>query len=69
MRTGFATGRGATLTKTPSYRQQAGRRRMAVVGGVLGLALAGGLIGALIHPRTHASDQAATGPFSYFPSE
>jgi hypothetical protein len=69
MRTGFATRRGALLMKTPTYRQQAGRRRLAVICGVLGLALVSGLVGSLIRPQTHLSSRPATGPFSYFPSE
>jgi hypothetical protein len=53
------------LMKTPNYRQQAGRRRLAVAGGMIALALASALIGALTQP----TPRIATGPFSYFPSE
>jgi hypothetical protein len=69
MRSGYAIGRGATLMKTPSYRQQAVRRRLTVVCVVLGLALASGLVGSLIHPVSAPSSRPATGPFSYLPSQ
>ncbi|MFI4965567.1 MAG: hypothetical protein ACHP9T_09390 [Caulobacterales bacterium] len=55
--------------KTPSYRQQAVRRRLTVVCVVLGLALASGLVGSLIHPVSAPSSRPATGPFSYLPSQ
>jgi hypothetical protein len=67
MRSSYATVRGAALLKTPNARHQAGRRRVAVVGAILGLALASGLLGATIHPDS--SSRPATSPFSYFPSE
>jgi hypothetical protein len=54
--------------KTPSWRQQAGRRRLAVAGAILALALASGVLGALIRPVHTPSSGPATGPFSYFPS-
>jgi hypothetical protein len=69
MQSGFAARRGPTLMKTPNHRQQAVRRRLAVVCAVLGLALASGLIGSMIHPAHQVSSRPATGPFSYFPSE
>jgi hypothetical protein len=69
MPSGHALGRGAILLKTPSWRQQAGRRRLVVACAILGLALASGAIGALIHPVHALSSRPATGPFSYFPSE
>ena len=69
MRSGYAVGRGPMLMKTPSYRQQAGRRRLAVIGGIVVLALASGAIGALIQPASNSANGPATGPFSYFPSE
>ena len=64
---GYAIGRGPMLMKTPSHRQQAGRRRLAVLCTVLALALASGLVGSLTHPA--AGPHSGTGPFSYFPSE
>jgi hypothetical protein len=69
MRSGYAAGRGPILMKTPSYRQQAGRWRLAVVGGIVVLALASGVIGALVHPISNFANAPVTGPFSYFPSE
>jgi len=54
--------------KTPSWRQQAGRRRLAVACAILALALVSGLIGSLVHPVHALSSRPATGPFSYFPS-
>jgi hypothetical protein len=71
MRSSFAPrGGGFELMKTPSHRQQVARRRMAVVCGVLALALASGLIGTLAQPHAPvAAASAHTGPFSYFPSE
>ncbi len=68
MPSGHALGRGAILMKTPSRRQPPGRRRLAVVGAVLALALASGGLGALIHTAHTPSSGPATGPFSYFPS-
>ena len=71
MRSGYAIGRGPMLMKTPSHRQQAVRRRLAVLCGVLALALVSGLVGSMSHSTSAATSaaQAATGPFSYFPSE
>ncbi len=71
MRSGYAIGRGSMLLKTPNHRQQAVRRRLTLVGGLLALALASGVVGSLTHPAAglHASSGVATGPFSYFPSE
>ena len=68
MRSSFVSYRGLTLMKTPNARHQAGRRRLAVVAAMLGLAMISGLIGL----RTHAPGEvvkATTGPFSYFPSQ
>lgn len=67
MRSDYAVGRGPLLTKSPNYRQQAGRRRLALVAGFLALALGSAVLGALDHPAS--SPRTATGPFSYFPSE
>jgi ferric-dicitrate binding protein FerR (iron transport regulator) len=67
MRSDYAVGRGPILRKTPNSRQQAGRRRLAMVAGMAALALGSALVGALNH--TPPSVRTATGPFSYFPSE
>lgn len=69
MRSSYASGRGATLVKTPNHRQQATRRRLTVVCAVLGLAIASGVIGAVVRPAAELPRAPATGPFSYFPSE
>jgi nitrous oxide reductase len=69
MRSSFATHRGLALTKTPSAREQAGRRRLLVACAMVGLALASGVIGALAHAPADASGKTSTGPFSYFPTE
>ena len=65
MRSSFASHRGLTLKKTPNARHQAGRRRLAVVGAMLGLALVSGLIGVLTHAPGEVFAKATTGPFSY----
>ncbi|THD53997.1 hypothetical protein [Phenylobacterium sp.] len=64
-----AAARGSILMKTPNWRQQAGRRRLIVLCAVVGLAVASGLVGSLIHPAHPLSSRTANGPFSYFPSE
>jgi len=69
MRSSFAPRGGFSLTKTPNHREQAGRRRMAVVCTVLAMAVASGVIGSMTHSRGEVSGKAHTGPFSYFPSE
>lgn len=70
MRTDFAPRRSFTLLKTPSYRQQATRRRLMVICAVLGLAIASGLVGSLTTPpKGEVLAKAATGPFSYFPHQ
>ena len=69
MRSSFASERGLTLMKTPSARQQAGRRRLAIACAMAGLALASGLIGTLTHAPSEAAAKAGTGPFSYFPTQ
>jgi hypothetical protein len=69
MQSGFAPRRGPILTKTPTHREQAVRRRLVVICGILALALASGLIGSLMHPAhvvSHGPPQG--GPFTYFPS-
>jgi hypothetical protein len=69
MRSSFASHRGLTLTKSPNARHQAGRRRLAVVAAMFGLALVSGLIGILTHSPSEVFTKATTGPFSYFPSQ
>ena len=69
MRNSFSARTGLQLLKTPSHRQQVGRRRLMVVCAMLGLALASGVIGALTHPQPDQVAATQTGPFSYFPSE
>jgi hypothetical protein len=69
MQPAFAPRRGPILMKTPNHRQQAVRRRLAAICAVLGLALASGLIGSLIHPASQVSSRPATGPFSYIPAQ
>jgi hypothetical protein len=68
MRSNFASQRGLTLVKSPNARQQANRRRLAVVCAMAALALASGLIGTLTHPSSEAPAKPSTGPFSYFPA-
>lgn len=67
MRSSFIATTGLKLTRSPSVRDQAARRRRAAIGTVLGLAVASAIIGALTAPRHPGEVQ--TGPFSYFPSE
>ncbi|HEX3700014.1 MAG TPA: hypothetical protein VHV27_05005 [Phenylobacterium sp.] len=68
MRSSFTPRSGSALLKTPSYRQQATRRRLMVICAVLGLALASGLIGSLTAPKADLlARTSVTGPFSYFP--
>jgi hypothetical protein len=69
MPSGHAAVRGSTLMKTPNWRQQAGRRRLAVLCAVIGLAIVSGVVGSLTHPIHAPSSRTATGPFSYFPSQ
>jgi hypothetical protein len=69
VRNQFTSRDGFVLIKTPSARQQQQRRKLAVICGILALALASGLIGSLTSPNAAIVGQATTGPFSYFPSE
>lgn len=69
MHPAFAPRRGPMLMKTPTHRQQTVRRRLAVICAMLGVALASGLIGSLIHPASQVSSRPATGPFSYIPAQ
>jgi len=67
MRNSFVAETGLKLARSPSARQQVMRRRLAVAGGLVALALASMVVGDLTarHGPGHA---AITGPFSYFPS-
>jgi len=67
MRSSFSSRSGFVLIKSPSYRQQAARRRLALIAGVLGLALASGLLGSLTANRHELAQAGTMGPFSYFP--
>jgi hypothetical protein len=69
MRDAFATRVGAVLVKSPNARHQAARRRLIVICGVLALALASGVIGAMSGDGGEPLRQAKTGPFSYLPSQ
>ena len=59
----------AGLSRSPSYRQQALRRRMVVGGAIVGVALASAALGALVRPAQPLPAHADTGPFSYFPTQ
>lgn len=65
----FASRSDVGLIKSPSPRQQAARRRGLAACGILALALASGVVGALTHPHGDTLGKPQTGPFSYFPSE
>ena len=69
MRSSFATHRGLTLMKTPSVREQAGRRRLTVLCAMLGLALAAGVLGTLTHAPDDSSLKGVASPLSYFPTQ
>jgi hypothetical protein len=69
MRPSFATARASVLMKTPNLRQQASRRRLALICAVLALALVSGIVGSLTRSRPELSGAVETGPFSYFPSK
>jgi hypothetical protein len=60
----------APLVKSPNLRQQAARRRTLAICGVLVLATASGVVGAMTHrDGADAVGKPHTGAFSYFPSE
>lgn len=69
MRSSFTVTTGLKLSRSPSAREQAARRRRVIVCAVLGLAAASGVFGALTAQRGAGEPAAGTGPFSYFPSE
>lgn len=65
MREEFAPHDRRVLVKSPNYRQQAFRRRIAAAGGLLALALVSGVIGALSHRPHEPVGEPQTRPFSY----
>lgn len=67
MRSSLVATRGLKLVRTRSLREEASRRRWAVVGAVAGLALVSGLVGYVTAPVQ--ADPGRTSPFSYFPSQ
>ncbi|HEX7887622.1 MAG TPA: YtxH domain-containing protein [Phenylobacterium sp.] len=69
MRSSFTATTGLKLSRSPSAREEALRRRAMVLGAVLGLAAIGAAIGLLTAPRDRGEAAESTSPFSYFPSE
>jgi hypothetical protein len=70
MPSSFASRTGHTLSRTPSYRHQAMRRRLGIACAIIALAIAAGVLGSLIRPAAPPQpSHADTGPFSYFPSQ
>ncbi|HEY2356952.1 MAG TPA: hypothetical protein VGH86_05845 [Phenylobacterium sp.] len=67
IQSGYNARRGPILTMTPNHRQLIWRRRLVILGAVLALALASGLVGSL--RQTVPVPPPATNPFSYFPSQ
>jgi len=65
MREEFAPRDHHVLVKSPNYRQQALRRRLAAAGGVLVIALVSAVIGVLSHRQGESVGEPRTGPFSY----
>jgi hypothetical protein len=68
MRNSFVAETGLRLARSPSARQQATRRRLAIVGGLAALALASTAVGMLTPHHRNVAATVVTGPFSYFPS-
>ena len=68
IQSGYNARRGPILTMTPNHRQLIWRRRLVILGAVLALALASGLVGSL-RRASPASSPPAANPFSYFPSQ
>ena len=70
MPSSFTAKTGLSLSRTPSHRQQADRRRVGLMCAVVALAIASGVIGSLARPHPKPTPVAeATGPFSYFPAQ
>lgn len=68
MRSSFTPVTGLKLSRTPSVRDEALRRRLAVMVCLLAL-MAGGVGLGLISAPEGADMSGRTGPFSYFPSQ
>ena len=68
MKSSFTVETGLKLARTPNARHQAMRRRLAALGALLGLALAGAVLGVFTVPPGPIEPAGRTGPFSYFPS-
>ncbi len=68
MRSSFTPVTGLKLSRTPSVRDEAHRRRLTVVACLLAL-VAGGVGLGLISAPEGGENSGRTGPFSYFPSE
>jgi hypothetical protein len=70
MPSSFVARSGLSLARTPSRRQQAVRRRLALLCALVALAIASGVVGSLVRPAPPvAPERVATGPFSYFPAQ
>lgn len=70
MPSSFLGSSGRTLARSPNHRQQAGRRRLAVLCAIVALAIASGVIGSLVRPGERPpANQVAMGPFSYIPAQ
>ena len=65
MREEFAPRDRHVLVKSPNYRHQALRRRIAAVCGVLVIALVSSIIGVLSHRHEAPLGEPQTRPFSY----
>ena len=68
MRSSFTAVTGLKLSRSPSIRDEAARRRLMLGAGFVVLAMAGAGLGLITAPERGEADS-ATGPFSYFPSE
>ena len=68
MRSSLIATKGLKLVRTPSARVEAHRRRLMVLGAILGLALLS-IVGGYLAAPSRAADPVRTGPFSYFPSQ
>lgn len=67
MRSSFAATSGLKLVRTPSARERAKRRRLAVAGVLVGFSLLSAAVGFIAAPRGAMEPGPLTGPFSYFP--
>jgi hypothetical protein len=69
MRSSFVATTGLKLIRSPNVRQQAARRRLAVLAAILAFAALSGAVGFMTAPRGSTEPGPRTGPFSYFPSQ